>query len=67
MLQDAKHYVGQVKSSQNYFIEPYTMKMQISFFFNKVQHLTIIWEMNTFMQSHSHTLIMKLGWGIREY
>ena len=26
------------------------MKMQISFFFNKVQHLTIIWEMNTFMQ-----------------
>ena len=47
--------------SQNYFIEPYTMKMQISFFFNKVQHLTIIWEMNTFMQSHSHTLIMKLA------
>ena len=43
------------------------MNMQISFFFNKVQHLTIIWEMNTFMQSHSHTLIMKLGWGIREY
>ena len=53
--------------SQNYFIEPYTIKMQISFFFNKVQHLAIIWEMNTFMQSHSHTLIMKLGWGIREY
>ena len=53
--------------SQNYFIEPYTMKMQISFLFNKVQHLTIIWEMNTFMQSHSYTLIMKLGWGIREY
>ena len=23
--------------------------------------------MNTFMQSQSHTLIMKLGWGIREY
>ena len=53
--------------SQNYFIEPYTMNMQISFFFNKVQHLTIIWEINTFMQSHSHTLIMKLGWEIREY
>ena len=41
--------------------------MQISFFVNKVQHLTIIWEMNTFMQSHSHTLIMNLGWGIREH
>ena len=23
--------------------------------------------MNTFMQSHSHTLIMKLVWEIREY
>ena len=23
--------------------------------------------MNTFMQSHSHTLIMNLGWGIREH
>ena len=23
--------------------------------------------MNTFMQSHSHTLIMNFGWGIREY
>ena len=43
------------------------MNMQISFLSNKVQHLAIIWEINTFMQLHSHTLIMKLGWGIREY
>ena len=57
----------QVKSSQNYFIEPYTINMYISFFFNKVQHLAIIWEINMFMQSHSHTLIMNLGWGIREH
>ena len=60
-------FIYKVKVNQNYFIEPYTINMQISFFFNKVQHLTIIWEMNTFMQSHSHTLIINLGWGIREH
>ena len=30
-MSPANHYI-QVKSSQNYFIEPYTMNMQISFF-----------------------------------
>ena len=43
-----------VKSSQsqNYFIEPYTINMQISFFFfNKVQHLTI-----TISQDHKARL-----------